>query len=224
MSRVSKIAVIFDMDGVLVENSSVHEKAWRMIIEKYGKKASGEEVKNIFGGTNKMFVERFLGITDDKKINEIAVEKEALYREIFSNDIKAPDGLLNLLFELKKNNVRLAVATSAPTINLDFVLDKLEIRGFFDVLVDETYVKNAKPDPEIYLVASKKLGVDPENCVVIEDSIFGIQSALAAGMKVIGITTTFPFERINFSDKVINRFDEIGISDIELLLETVSNE
>ncbi len=212
------MAVIFDMDGVLVENSSIHDITWRMMFEKFGKIVSEADVKDIFGGSNKIFIERFLGITDEKRILEIAEEKEALYRENFSKIIKAPDGLMKLLFELKKNNVRLAVATSAPTVNLDFVLDKLDIRGFFDVLVDETFVKHAKPDPEIYIVAAEKLGVEPESCVVIEDSIFGIQSALAAGMKVIGITTTFSEDRINFADKIIHSFNELDFNECEQLL------
>jgi len=209
-----KIAVIFDMDGVLVENSEIHNEAWRLTCEKYGKKKSVNEIKNLFGGTNKIFVEQLLGKTDIDSINKIAVEKEKLYRQMFENFIKAPKGLLELLFDLKKNNVKLAVATSAPRINLDFVLDKLEIRSFFDVLVDESLVTHGKPNPEVYIQASQKLGFEPENCVVIEDAIYGIQAGLAAGMKVIGITTTFKKEQLNIASMVINNFIELDYSKI----------
>ncbi len=201
--------VIFDMDGVLVENSKYHDEAWQIICERYSKPKTSEEIKSIFGGTNEIFINNLLDIYDKTKVDAIAIEKEELYREIFSKHISAPTGLMDLLFDLKKNNVRMAVGTSAPAVNLDFVLDRLEIRGFFDVLVNESMVSKGKPDPEVYNIATQKLGLDPAKCVVIEDSVFGLQAGLAAGTKVIGITTTFPAEMLDFADLVINKFTEI---------------
>jgi HAD superfamily hydrolase (TIGR01509 family) len=215
-------AVIFDMDGVLVENSAVHDETWKMICKKYGKPKTSEEIHSIFGGTNDVFVEKLLEITDNVKIKEIALEKESLYREIYDKQIKTPEGLLELLFDLKRNNIRLAVGTSAPRVNLDFVLDKLDIRGFFDVLVDESFVSHGKPDPEIYQVVSKKLGIDPSRCIVIEDSIFGLQAALAAGMKTIAITTTFSAEKLQIADKIISSFKELSAESIVELNKTFS--
>jgi beta-phosphoglucomutase family hydrolase len=217
-----KFAVIFDMDGVLVENSGFHDRAWQMICKKYNSKKTPEEIKSIFGGTNNLFVAKLLGITDDEEIKVIAEEKEALYREIYNDFIQLPDGLFNLLNELKQNNIPMAVATSAPTVNLDFVLDKLKISSYFEVLVDESFVKHGKPDPEIYRVTAQRLNIAPENCIVIEDSIFGIQSAKANGMKVIGITTTFNLEQINFADLVIKSFKEIDLQRINLLMNNGS--
>jgi beta-phosphoglucomutase family hydrolase len=203
-------AVIFDMDGVLVDNSKVHDEVWALMCQKYGKPEAAKNVKNIFGGTNSMFVEQLLGITDTKEINRIAKEKEALYREVFKKTIKAPDGLIGLLNDLKNHNARLAVGTSGPKENLDFVLDSLNIRDYFEVLVDETLVKNGKPDPEIYLKVSEKLNISPAECVVIEDSIFGIQSAKRAGMKVIAITTSFPSDKLSQAEKIIASFTELN--------------
>jgi HAD superfamily hydrolase (TIGR01509 family) len=213
-----KFAVIFDMDGVLVENSEFHDQAWQMICKKYKSIKSAEEIKSIFGGTNYMFVAKLLGMTDENEIKAIAEEKEALYRKIYLEHIKFPSGLQNLLIELKQNNVRMAVATSAPRVNLDFVLDILNIRDYFEVLIDESYVKHGKPDPEIYRITAQQLKIKPENCIVIEDSIFGIQSAKANGMKVIGITTTFSSGQINFADLVIKNFKEIDLIRIKTLL------
>lgn len=218
MGMEKQFAVIFDMDGVLVENSDVHNKAWQMIFKKYGKNISAEKIKDIFGGSNKVFVSKFLNSNSADEIKVIAAEKEALYREIFKKDIRVPDGLLIFLKDLKKNDIPSAVATSAPTENLDFVLDKLDIRQYFDVLIDESSIINGKPDPEIYLTTAKKLNIKPANCLVIEDSIFGIQSALAAGMKVIGITTTFSAEKIKCAHLIINTFKEIDIEKIKSLM------
>ncbi len=212
-------AVIFDMDGVLVDNSEIHNRTWQMICRKYGKDISTNEIRSIFGGTNKIFVSRLLGKNDEKDINAIAIEKEALYRKLYEETIQLPEGLLNLLIELKTYKIPMAVATSAPTENMDFVLDKLNIRNYFDVLVDETYVKRGKPDPEIYLITAKKLGLKPQQCVVIEDSVFGIQSALAAGMKVVGITSTFSVDKINQADIIIKSFREINVEKIKSALK-----
>ncbi|MEJ5263976.1 MAG: HAD family phosphatase [Bacteroidales bacterium] len=202
-------AVIFDMDGVLVDNSKVHDETWQIICKKYGKPESAEKVKNIFGGTNKIFVEQLLGITDPDEVQRIAIEKEALYREVFKSTIKAPDGLVSVLFELRKRNIRLGVATSGPKENLDFVLDNLDIRHFFDALVEESQITHGKPHPEIYLKAAGLLGVIPQECIAIEDSIFGLQSAKSAGMKAIAITTSFSPEKLTLADKIINSFTEL---------------
>jgi haloacid dehalogenase superfamily, subfamily IA, variant 3 with third motif having DD or ED/haloacid dehalogenase superfamily, subfamily IA, variant 1 with third motif having Dx(3-4)D or Dx(3-4)E/beta-phosphoglucomutase family hydrolase len=211
-------AVIFDMDGVLVENSDIHDKAWQMTCRKYGRNVSADAIKTIFGGTNKIFVSRLLGINDERKINAIAIEKEALYRKLYEETIQLPEGLLNLLKEIKRKRIPMAVATSAPTENVDFVLDRLNIRNYFDILVDETYVTKGKPDPEIYLITAEKLGLKPENCIVIEDSVFGIQSAKDAGMKVIGITTTFNEEQIKKAHLIIHSFKELDIKKIKSLI------
>ena len=213
-------AVIFDMDGVLVDNSKVHDQTWQMMCQKYGRPEMVPLVREIFGGTNKVFVERLLGITDTKRMNEIAIEKEALYREVFAASISAPDGLMNLLFELRKNNYRLAVGTSAPTENLDFVLDKLDIRNFFDILVDESQVTHGKPDPEIYLKSSNLLGIEPKNCLVIEDSVLGIEAAKAAGMKVVAITTSFTPDKLVKADMIINNFNELTMIDVSSILNS----
>jgi len=214
-------AVIFDMDGVLVDNSEIHDKAWQMICRKYGKKVSTDTIKAIFGGTNKIFVSRLLGINDEKEINAVAIEKEALYRTLYEETIHLPEGLLNLLKGLKRNRIVMAVATSGPTENLDFVLDKLKIRHFFDVLVDESCVTKGKPDPEIYLITAEKLGLKPENCIVIEDSVFGIQAAKAAEMNVIGITTTFKAEQIKKAHLIIHSFKELNIEKIKALINNL---
>jgi beta-phosphoglucomutase family hydrolase len=207
-------AVIFDMDGVLVDNSKVHDETWRIMCEKYGKPESAEKVKNIFGGTNKIFVEQLLGITDPEEVKRIAIEKEALYRKVFQATIKAPDGLLPLLFELRRRNVRLAVATSGPKENLNFVLDNLDIRHFFDALVEESQITHGKPHPEIYLRAAQLLGISPQECVAIEDSIFGLQSAKSAGMKAIAITTSFTPDKLTLADKIIHSFTELQVDEL----------
>jgi HAD superfamily hydrolase (TIGR01509 family) len=110
--------------------------------------------------------------------------------------------------------VRLAVATSGPKENLDFVLDNLDIRHFFDALVEESQITHGKPHPEIYLRAAQLLGISPQECVAIEDSIFGLQSAKSAGMKAIAITTSFTPDKLTLADKIIHSFTELQVDEL----------
>jgi beta-phosphoglucomutase len=213
-----QFAVIFDMDGVLVENSYYHDLTWKMICDKYGSNKSAEEIISIFGGTNKLFVKQLLNKHDPEEINAIAMEKEELYRQVYKQHIKLPNGLKEFLDDLKKNKIPLAVATSAPKENLDFVLDTLNIRNYFEAIVDESFVNKGKPDPEIYKITARKLNMDPGNCIVIEDSIYGIQAALAAGMKVVAITTTFNESKLKNANKIIKSFNDINIEKLKGLL------
>lgn len=215
------IAVIFDMDGVLVDNSKYHDQAWQIMCKKYGKNVTIEELKNIFGGTNKAYAAKLLNVYDEKKVKAIAIEKEALYRQIFEKYISAPEGLQELLDDLKKNKAYLAVATSGIKENLDYVVDKLKIRHYFKALINETYVKNGKPDPEIYLTTAKIMGLEPKQCIAIEDTNFGIQAALGAGMKVIGITSSFDAQSLKNASLIINKFSDIDYKKIRQIIETV---
>ncbi len=212
-------AVIFDMDGVLVHNDRYHLEAWRIFCERHGRKVEYSEITTLFGNTNAQFLRKL--INPDVTLEEIerfAVEKEILYRELFDKFIEPAEGLLSFLNELKKHQIPMAVATSAPTDNLNFVLDRCGIRHYFDKLVDETFVKHGKPDPEIYLKTAELLGFRPNQCIVIEDALFGIEAAQRAGMKVIGLASTLPIEKLSHADLAINTFHELDLKTLEGLI------
>jgi len=215
-------AVIFDMDGVLVHNDSYHLEAWRIFCERHGKKVEYHEVSALFGNTNAQFLRKLISpdITSEE-IEQYAVEKEILYRELFDKYIEPAEGLIPFLDELQKHKIPMAVATSAPTANLDFVMDRCGIREYFDQLVDETYVKHGKPDPEIYLLTAELLDMSPSRCVVIEDAIYGIEAAQRAGMKVIGLASTLPVEKLSHADLVISSFNELDLATLANLMRSV---
>jgi len=185
------MAVIFDMDGVIVDNAVFHFEAWAMYCNKKGLNISREELKGWFGATNREILAR---IYDRKISREEAVkmgeEKEFIYRQMFGPVLAPVHGLTHLLNELKMNNFRLAVATSAPPENVDFILKNSHTKKYFDAIVDASGIKKGKPSPEIYQKASRRLRVKPRNCLVFEDAFFGIEAATAAGMKVVGLATT----------------------------------
>ena len=206
-------AVIFDMDGVLVDTNPHHRTAWREYYQRYGKTLSDEEfVEHVSGKHNSDIVAHlFAGqtLTPDE-VQRLSNEKEALFRELYRPDVVPVDGLVDFLRALKSAGIRTAVATSAPVENLDFVIDTLELRPYFDAMLNESMVSRPKPDPEIYQKAMVMLGVEPGESVVFEDSMTGIQAAKASGATVVGVATTqTPDELRPFVDDVIRDFREM---------------
>jgi beta-phosphoglucomutase family hydrolase len=208
------IAVIFDMDGVLVDNARFHERAFAEYFSKFGTTLAPE----MFGRGNEELMAELFPHENKERHRELADGKEAYYRQIYEPHIKPVAGLIELLKDLKKNSIPVAVGSSAPVENIDFVLDKLQIRNYFDVLVVAAMVQKAKPAPDIYLKSAELLNVKPENCLVFEDALAGIAAAKAAGMKVAGVATSLPKERLTETDRIINDFMEITIDEIRQII------
>jgi len=210
-----RIGIIFDMDGVIVDNDIYHFRAWGELCKNYGLEVSQDEVKTWFGNTNPMILKRLFGDDiEQEKIIRIGGEKEAIYRDLYQNDIKALEGLVSLLRSLHDSGFTMAIATAAPTENVDFVLEHTGIRHFFHKIVDASMISEGKPSPEIYLKAAKVLNLDVKDCLVFEDSFHGIESAVRAGMKVIGVATTHPSEKLKSTIRNISDFTEINAADI----------
>jgi beta-phosphoglucomutase len=206
-------AVIFDMDGVIADTNPHHEIAWRKYYELHGRTLSNEEfVEHISGKHNRQIVSHLFPGQDIPldDIDRLGAEKEALFREIYAPDIQPVPGIPGFLAMLKAHGIKTAVATSAPVENLDFVLDTLGLRSYFDALLHEKLVSRPKPDPEIYLKAMGLLGTSAEESIVFEDSMTGIRAGRASGAKVIGVATTHtPDELAAVTDDVITDFTEM---------------
>ena len=144
-----------------------------------------------------------------------ADEKEALFRKIYDQDIKPLDGLADFLEKLDGEKLPRAIATSAPRSNVDFTLSKTGVGRFFATILDDTFVEQGKPHPDIYLKTAKALNFEPGRCVVFEDSLAGVDSARNAGCKVVGITTTHTREELKDTDLVIDNF--VGLDPKELV-------
>lgn len=215
-------AIIFDMDGVIVDTNPHHKTAWRDYYERYGKTLSDDEfVEHISGKHNSHIIAHlFTGQTlTPEEVTRLSYEKEALFRELYRSEIVAVAGLVDFLKALKAAGIRTAVATSAPVDNLDFVMDALDIRQYFDVLLNESMVSHPKPDPEIYQKAMTLLGVEPADSVVFEDSMTGIQAGKASGATVVGVATTqTPDELWPFVDDVIHDFTEMTPDRLQRLI------
>jgi beta-phosphoglucomutase len=201
-------AVIFDLDGTLIDNNAYHLKTWRVYLEKLGINISEDEYrKNINGRTNKDALEY---IYNKKMTAEeamvYALEKEALYREIYNADIKPVNGLIELLEVLYSRNIPIAIATSGIQVNIDFMFEHIPIKKYFKEVVNSSHISKGKPDPEIYLKTASLLNIPAENCLVFEDAVVGVNAAHSAGMKVIAITTTQSAEELKNAEMIIRDF------------------
>jgi len=190
------LAIILDMDGVILDSNPVHREAWRTYNRRFGIEMDERMEQRMYGRRNDEIVRDFFGADlDPEAVIAHGAEKERLYRAIMAPRLSESlvPGLAEFL--LRRNGTPTGLATNAEPANVDFVLDGVlvgdaPLRRCFQVVVDGHQVQQPKPDPEIYLRVARMLGSDPRNCVVFEDSRTGVESARAAGARVVGLRTT----------------------------------
>lgn len=187
--RESGGALIFDMDGVVVNSMPVHQVAWERYLERLGID-NPDILDRMHGQRNDEIVRMFLGPDAPEEIvHEHGAAKERLYRELLEGNVQAHlvPGIESFLD--RASSVSTALATNAEPANVNFVLDGAGLRQHFQVIADGTSVSKPKPSPDIYLYAARQLGVEAGKCVVFEDSPIGVQAARQAGMTVVGVLT-----------------------------------
>lgn len=207
--------VIFDMDGVLVDNVDQHLEAFLRFGREQGRNLTRADVLEVFGQRNDEMIPALLGRqVDEGELARLAARKEQIYRELTRpvlNDTMVA-GLKNFLQELRDLRAALSVATSGPQENVDFVLDGLGIRSFFQGAVTGAEVSRGKPHPEVFLKAAELLQADPYKCLVFEDTTSGIEAARRAGCRCIALATTHSREELAASEpgRILEDFTEIG--------------
>jgi beta-phosphoglucomutase len=185
-------AFIFDMNGTMINDMHYHEQAWYdVLVNQLKAPLTVEHVRQqIYGTAAEMFERVFgAGTFSADEVRAITLRKESKYREEFLPHLKLISGLDDFLLQAKAKHIPLAIGTAAPILNINYVLDNLNLRDFFPVVIGPDDVKKSKPDPEVFLKAAIQLGVAPEDCIVFEDAPKGIEAAARAGMKAIAITS-----------------------------------
>lgn len=206
-------AIIFDMDGTLVDNIPFHRDAWLQFLQQHGihLNASQFHAQN-HGNIDEMMRRFFPQIEDPYQLYELGQEKERTYRELYRPHIREVHGLSLFLQEMKANGIIGLLATMGDPPNIDFTLDSLGIRSYFSFTTGGHEVAKGKPDPEIFLLSIQKGGLRPEECLVIEDSQGGILAAKRAGIPVVGISTSESKETLLSlgCEWVMADFEELG--------------
>lgn len=223
---MKKYAAIFDMDGVIAHTNPHHIEAFRRFFGKHQIKYNEEDFKQHMYGRHNSYIMRYFIDPDlsDTDVIDLENEKEAVFREIYQMVASPVAGLPVFLEQLQKRDFALGVATSAPTENMNLILDILGIRKFFGSTLSGNDVTKYKPDPQIYLLSAKNLGVSQANCMVFEDSYSGAKAGLNAGMAVTALLTSHTKDELPECIDYINDFTETDAGKVLTLLQSCSEK
>jgi len=212
-------AVIWDMDGVIVDTAPYHFRAWQHVFQKRGVDFTEDDFRRHFGQRNDTIIRDTLGEDiSQSKVDAIAGEKEANYRQRVRQNIKPLPGAIELVKSLREHDFAVALASSAPMENIRLILRGLDIEDFFPVIVFGREVSEGKPSPQGFLLAAEKLGVEPKNCIVIEDAIAGVTAAKRAGMHCIAVTNTHHRRSLMEADLIVDTLEEVTVDELEEFL------
>ncbi|MEO8173379.1 MAG: HAD family phosphatase [Sediminibacterium sp.] len=197
-------AFLFDLNGTMIDDMEYHVKAWHGILNGLGANISLTQMKEECYGKNDELLERiFPGRFPDEEKNRMSYDKETAYQFAFKPSLKLLDGLDEFLGRASKENIPMAIGSAAIMYNIDFVLDGLNIRHFFPVIVSAELVAMSKPDPETYFKCADQLGVPYSNCIVFEDAPKGVEAAQNAGMQCVVLTTMHTKEEFGKYNNII---------------------
>lgn len=181
-------AIIFDMDGLMVDSEPLARQAWDQVLQVYGYRMTDDVYRQMIGLRSDYAVDFVIqNYSIPLKKEEMLTQKAAIFHELRAQGVPALPGLMPLHDEIRKRKIPWAVATSSPREHANIILAQLGLSNACQAIAAGNEVSNSKPAPDIYLLAAKRLGVDPTVCLALEDSKPGCQAAAAAGMKVIAI-------------------------------------
>jgi HAD superfamily hydrolase (TIGR01509 family) len=205
------------MDGVLADTSQLHFETWERVLIEQAVPFDRQKFHHIYGLTNRDLLPYLAGKSlEPQRMEWIADQKELAFRQALPGHLSLLPGVLEWLQRFNAWGWKQAVASSAPPENVDALVDELGIRKYFAALVTPGDLPG-KPNPAVFLLAGNRLGVPPHNCIVIEDSIPGIEAARRAGMRCIAVTTTNPPEALTQADIVVETMDQLTVKQIEFL-------
>ena len=212
--------VIFDLDGVIVNTVPLHFKAWKRMFNDYGKKFDFKDYKQKVDGIPRMSGARaILSELSQEELNAAAAKKQGYFLEFLKQEgIKVYSSTVNFIKVLKKNNFKVAVISSSK--NCLFILEKARLVDLFDVIITGNDIKRGKPHPDVFLLAAEKLHLHPQECVVFEDALLGVEAAKNANMKAIGIDRYLKPERLKDADLIIKDLKEINLSKLKGLFSS----
>ncbi len=221
-------AVIFDFDGVITDSEILHLRAFNRVLAQFG-----IEIKT------KDYYKDYLGLTDvdcfqlvahkgrlgldGREIKTLVKQKNQVFQELAKTEGRIIEGVRDFLEMLRQNNVPMAICSGAVLAEIELILEEARLRPFFAVIVSAEQIKRGKPDPEGFLLTLQELNherqihIESDQCIVIEDSHWGLEAAKAAGMHTIAVTNSYDAEQLAMAERIVTRLNELSIDDLQKL-------
>lgn len=210
--------ILWDLDGVLADSTRLHFLSWKAILDPRGIEMDEEAFKRTFGRNNRGVLTDLFGRPPaEDLLREISAEKEQWFRDHIPGNMGILPGAQGWLRRFQSWGLKQAIASSAPSQNIDAQVDALGIRAYFQVLGSAADLPS-KPDPAVFLAAAQALGVQPARCLVIEDSPAGVEGGRRGGMKVVGVLTTQTAPVLKDADLIVNRLTDLREAAVRDLL------
>ena len=226
-------AVIFDFDGVITDSEILHFRAFNQVLSQYGIELTKQEYYKTYLGFNdadcySMLIDQGLLKTKQEQISNLIEEKKLIYKELAKTEGKMIKGVRDFLTLLEENSIHMAICSGSLLTEVEMVLEDTGLRDLFEVIVSGEQVRKGKPDPEGFLLTLKRLNnnvssgqagnhILPSECIVIEDSHWGLEAAKAAGMHTIAVTNSYGAEQLSMADKIVDQLNELSMDDLQQL-------
>jgi beta-phosphoglucomutase len=221
-------AVIFDFDGVITDSEVLHLRAYNQVLAQYGIEISTRDYYKEYLGLSdldcfKALVDKKVLQKPAKSIESLAEEKTEVFERLAETEGKIIEGVRDLLLMLSRYKIPMAICSGALLTEIELVLEQARLRSFFEVIVSAEYVRKGKPSPEGFLLTLKKLNHGRQNaisanqCVVIEDSRWGLEAARAAGMHSVAVTNSYDADELTLAEKIVTKLGELSIDDLQNL-------
>ena len=209
-------AAVFDWDGVILDSSRHHEESWERLAKETGKPLPAGHFRKGFGRRNIEIMRDMLGWSRDlAEIDRLSRRKEELYREVVEDwGIDPLPGVRPWLERLSEAGIPCGIGSSTEAKNVQVGLKKLGLGNFFQTAVTAEHVQRGKPAPDVFLEVSRRLKTEPARCVVFEDAPAGVEAGRAAGMRVVGVTTTHPGGHLEGVFREVARLDELSVEEV----------
>ena len=221
-------AVIFDFDGVITDSEVLHLRAFNQSLAPYGVEISTKDYYTNYLGFSdfdcyKTLIDNGLLKIDERQIGSIIKEKSKIFEELTKTEGRTIEGVHEFLQMLKQNNIPMAICSGSLLVEIEVMLEESNLRHFFAVIVSAEQVKKGKPHPEGFLLVLQKLNetchppITAGECIVIEDSHWGLQAGKAAGMHTIAVTNSYDAEQLTIAEKIVSHLNELTINELQKL-------
>ena len=228
-------AIVFDFDGVITDSEVLHLRSFNKVLAQYGVEISTKDYYKDYLGLSDL--DCFKALIDKKVlqkpaqgIENLAKEKTEVFEKLAKTEGRIIEGVRDFLQMLSQNNIPMAICSGALLAEIELILEQARLRPFFEVIVSAEFVKKGKPNPEGFLLTLQKLNhnlrrtpdggqnpILPNQCIVIEDSHWGLKAAKAAGMHTIAVTNSYDASELAMAEKIVTRLGDLSIDTLQKL-------